>query len=546
MAATTNRFRGVFLHIVLTFFLLGLTPRIARAVLVPLVGKGHFPSRVEVINRWRSEDRLDVLVLVEVDNADLAYDKADRGLLGRLNLQVTLEGPDGETLAESHPVRTRPLSEAEASSSTLFQRFGAIFEDVPFRSGRLRVYLRDVNRVKPGLLNQMRGQLASSECTTLWYAENTPRADRGIALEDPLFLSTAPLEAWNPDHMDDSDLSGGFIHDYSNPARRFGLTADHLQLYMPVWPPAGGIPLDQDVPDLRVQITNLDMDFVVNDTIVFDKRGKVAFAAGRPAGVFYSLDMSIFPEGLYRLNLAPLGGFGRGVLKDIEVVWQLGHLGRSRAEVIGTGRMVFHGGQMDRFLAASPAEQDGMLDDFWAGLDTDPADGVNVPELEFRYRLAYVRQFLGGFGEFGAYDARGEVFLLLGPPDEVQAERLPMNERDQEDALVKVFRRFAPDREGAWSKGSSNEGTSQPRDPYDNSDGIPLPSSVFAQEHLGTLRYRASLNHAFELWKYDGGGQPLFVNRFAHKGMGQRFLFVDRSGSGEYELESSNLIQGEE
>ncbi len=138
------------------------------------------------------------------------------------------------------------------------------------------------------------------------------------------------------------------------------------------------------------------------------------------------------------------------------------------------------------------------------------------------------------------------MFILLGPPDEVQSKRLPMNERDQDDARIKVFKRFAPDREGSWAKGSSRERTSQPRDPYDTDGGLPMPSSLFAAKNLNSRRYSASHNFAFELWKYDNGGRPLFVNRYSRKGMGQRFLFVDRTGTGDYYLESSNLIQGEE
>jgi len=296
MAAAICRLRGLYYLFVFAIFLSMTAPRFAAAVLVPMEGKGHFPSQVEVINRWSGENELDVLVLIEVDNADLSYEDSPRGHIGRLNLEVTLEGPDGQVLTESHPVRTRPLSDAEAGSSTLFQRFGAVLENVPFRTGRLQCRLRDVNRVRAGLLNQLRRQLAVSECTTLWFAEDSPRPDKGLALEDPLFLASAPLEAWNPDNLDDKEISSGFVQDYANPARRYGLTSDHLQFYMPVWPPAGGIPLDREVPNLRVQITNLEMDFVVNDTIVIDRRGRVALAAGNPAAVLYSLDMSIFPE----------------------------------------------------------------------------------------------------------------------------------------------------------------------------------------------------------------------------------------------------------
>lgn len=546
MAATACRIHRIKLSVYCLVWVCLLVWRPAGAVLTPLTGQGNFPSTVELVNRWEDEDHLDVLVLVEVANADLSYDRQDRGLVGRLNLEVVLTGADGTVLKTKRPVRTPFLSEEDAASRTLFQNFGVILKNVPFRSGNFTCTLKDVNRIRTGVLNQMQRNLAESSCRTLWFAPDGPRPDQGLALEDPLFLAHAPLDSWNPDLAAAGRDTGGWLHDYAHPSRRYGIEEDHLQLFIPVWPPAAGIPPGRTPPDIRVQITNLDMDFVVNDTINIDERGQLALAAGRPASILYSLDVNILPEGPYRLSLAPLGGFGRGVLKNFSVVWELAHLGRGRNQVVGEGRMVFSGADLSRFLASSPAVQEKMLDDFWSGLDKDPDDGVNGPRLEFEYRLAYVRQFLGGFGEYGPYDDRGEVFLLLGPPDEIESKHLPMNKREQDDAQIKVFKRFAPDREGNWAKGSYRENTSQPRDPYDTEGGVPMPSSLFAQKNLNTRRYTARHTFGFELWKYDNGGRPLFVNRFSRKGMGQRFLFVDRNGTGDYFLESSNLIEGEE
>ncbi len=534
------------LSVTTVFSLLLFVVGVSSAVLVPLKGEGNFPSTVEVINRWVAEDQLDVLVLVQVANADLKFVKEDRGLVGRLSLEVNLEGPDGQVLTEKHPIRTSPVLKSEATSRTLFQVFGAVLEDVPFRAGRFSCNLMDVNKVRTGLVNQMKRNLAQSQSRTLWFAEDGPRPERGLALGDPLFLAHAPLESWNPNLPNTTSVFKGWLHDFSNPARIYGLGEDHLQIFMPVWPPAGGIPLGRKIPDLRVQITSLAMDFAVNDTINIDERGRLALAAGRPANVLYALDVNILPEGPYRLSLAPLGGAGRGSVREFSVVWKLSHLGRYRGMVLGEGRLIFSGDDLKRFLNGSSAQQEKMLDDFWRGLDPDPSQTVNAAYLEFQYRLGYVQQFLGGFGETGAYDARGEVFLLLGPPDEVQTDRLPMNEMDQDDARIKVFNRFAPDREGSSSKGASLEGTSEPLNPYDTVGGLPMPFSYLADRNRAVRRYSASHNYGFELWKYDNGGKPLFLNQYSQKGMGQRFLFVDRTGTGDYFLESSNLVQGDE
>lgn len=548
MAVESRRTRRFVCSLPYIFFLtllLLMQPGRAWAMLHPLDGAGNFHAYVDVINRWVAEDRLDVLVLVEVANGDLKFKEEDAGYVGRMRLEVQLESYDGQVISLKRHVRTRALPAAEASSRTLFQVFGLVLENVPFRSGRLNCQIYDVNRRRPGLLNQAKKRSSRSECATAWAAEDGPRTPSGIALEDPLFLVHAPFDDWNPESTTEATGNDGWLHDYTHPSRRYGLEQDRLQIFQPVWPQAGGIAMEQQNLGLRVQVISMAMEYVINDTIRFDRRGRAALAAGRPAALFYELDVNLLPEGAYRMSLAPLGGQGRGSLVDFDVVWRLEALGRHRSQIMGEGRTVMEGKELKKFLAASPAEQEKLLDEFWENLNPDPESPVNEVYLEFQYRLAYVRKFLGGFGQFGANDERGEVFLLMGPADEVQLHHMPMNFRDQDDARIKVYQRFAPDREGIEAKGSSVGGT-QTLDPYQDFGGIPMPYSRRAETQRQTQVFSPTHNFAFELWKYDDVGNTLFPNRFSRKGMGQRFLFVDRTGSGDYSLESSNVLQGEE
>ncbi len=539
--------RSVYSHSLfrLLTLLLLMLPGVAGAMLHPLDGAGNFHTYVDVVNRWVAEDRLDVLILVEVANGDLKYNEENGGYVGRLRLEVQLESSDGQIISQKRHIRTKTLSAVESSSRTLFQVFGLVLPDVSFRSGRFSCQVYDVNRRREGLLNQLTKRNSRSDCSTAWAAEDGPRTPEGIALEDPLFLVQAPFADWNPENTAQASGEDGWLHDYMHPSRRYGLEQDRLQIFQPVWPRAGGIALDEENLGLMVQVVSMDMEYVINDTISFDRRGRAALAAGRPAALFYELDVNLLPEGAYRMSLAPLGGQGRGSLVEFDVIWRLEALGRHRSQILGEGRTVLEGKALKKFLAASPAEQEKLLDDFWESLNPDPESPVNEVYLEFQYRLAYVRKFLGGFSQFGANDERGEVFLLMGPADEVQLHHMPMNFRDQDDARIKVYQRFAPDREGTEAKGGSASG-SQGVDPYQDSGGIPMPFSRRAEAQRQTQVFSPTHNFAFELWKYDDVGNTLFSNRFSRKGMGQRFLFVDRTGSGHYSLESSNVLQGEE
>jgi len=463
---------------------LGVPARTA-AIVHPLDGGGNFHTSVDIINRWVAEDRLDVMVLIEVNNADIKFSEELGGYVGRMQVDVTLESLAGRVVNRKRELKTPVLPANDASSGTLYQVFGMLLKDVPFREGRLSCSVFDANRSKPGLLNYTGKSSASSECATAWAAEQGPRPSSGVALGEPLFLSQAPLDAWNPDGISDQIEQAGWLHDFMHPSRRYGLQEDHLQIFQPVWPQAGGVPADYEPAGLRVEVVNLDMDFALRDTVRFDKRGRMALAAGRPAALFYALDVNLLPEGAYHLSLAPLDGRGRGSLTRFDVVWRLSALGKHRSLVLGEGRLVFAGEELKQFLATSPAEQEKLLSDFWAELNPDPESPFNAAYLEFQYRVAYVQQFLGGFNEFGAVDDRARPFSPNSAGRAVERDRM-------------------------------------------------------------IVANKPAHNQPFEFWSYDSGGKPLFASWLSDRGMGQRFLFIDHRGIGDYELNSSNVLRPEE
>jgi len=537
--------RYLLLVLLLCQFLFAGVGSAFAAIVQSLQGGGNFHSYVDVVNRWQDDSHLDVLVMAEITNADLVYEKETKGYVGRMLMEVEIVSHTGEVVREKRSFHTPPLTPEEMSSTTLFQNFGVIIRDIPFRSGRFNCRITDVKHRKQGVINKIRRNNVHSECSTDWFASPSPRPTRGVALGDPLFLFQAPLEKWNPATAGSDRKTGGWVYDFMHPSRRYGIEQDKLQVFLPVWPPLAGIPASESPEGLLVRVASLDRAYSLADTLEFDQRGLKTLEAGFQAGLFYTLDVNILPEGSYQMSIAPLGGQGRPLVTGFDVIWRLDTLGRHRDMVLAEGHIVFEGKDLKEFLASSPAEQEKMLDGFWAKLNPDPESPVNEVYLEFQYRMAYVKQFLGGFDKTGPLDDRGLVFILLGPADEVQSEKLPMNFRDQDDARIKVFQRFAPDREGVAAKGSSPTG-SQAIDPYDAVGGIPMPYSRRAQTQRLHSAGSATHGFGFELWKYDGLGKPLFDNRFSRSSMGTRFLFVDRTGVGNFYLESSNVMQGEE
>jgi GWxTD domain-containing protein len=166
------------------------------------------------------------------------------------------------------------------------------------------------------------------------------------------------------------------------------------------------------------------------------------------------------------------------------------------------------------------------MERFWARHDPDPETPINEGRLEFRRRVTVVRERLGGFNAGGARDPRGQVYLLLGGPDEVSRQVLPINETDQEEAKVRVFDNYAPEREGTWMKRPGDR---------------PEVSKQSARELAATLQGTRK-EKGYELWVYDNAGRSLFPHPYSHQSLGLRFLFVDRTGTGVWILESTNAV----
>ncbi len=498
-----------------------------------------------MLNRWRENGTLDVLILVEVRNTDLHFRAEERGQVARLRLEAQLEPLQGEGgLTGKRNIRTPAMPIEDADNPLLNQVFGLVLRDVPFRSGRISIQLFDVQADRKGLLSQMKHLKQRSECSADWFAPESPRPEAGVALGDPLFLFLAPWGQWNPSARQFNQAGGGMLHDYMHPSRRYGVEQDRLQMFLPVWPPAQGVGSPTPA-GVVLQVDHTGMAFSVRDTLFFDERGQVALEAGHPSGLFYEMDVNLLPQGSYRMTAAPLGGQGRGLISGFDVIWSLNSLARHRTRLSAEGHLVFSGSRLEDFLRASRAGQEAMLDAFWDEVNPDPEAPFNEAYLEFQSRMAYVQTFLGGFDDDGPKDPRGLVLMLLGPPDEIQREALPQNYMDQSDAQIKVFQRMAPDREGFTAKGSApREGN--PRNPYTRVGGIPMPYSQRANERINMRLNASSSNFGFELWRYDGNGRPLYPNQFSRSTMGSRFLFVDRTGTGDFFLESSNTLQGED
>jgi len=536
-----SRKRGI---VGLTLLLAVLAAASARAGwLRPVIGGGNFYSVVDLVTFQGEDGRFDAVVLVSIDNRELSFEREAGRWEGRVAVDVRLTGAGGAAVTRETTVRLRAHSEAEVQSPTLSQVFTLSLRDIPFASGRADITLTDLNRYKPGLFNRIDKVHATSEAVADWAALPAPGEIPGLVVGDLVYLGQAPIREWGRD-ADPAGPGVGGPWDYINPQRRYGIEQPRVQVYFNLYPPLAPAAREQAAAgDLLVEILSKELDYVLRDTLRLSRPVREALAAGRTAAVYYEMDTELMPPGSFRLGVAPLDGTGLGYLGEFDVTWRLDQLARGRDELLGEGRTIFRDEQLHRFEAASRIEQEVMLDRFWRDLDPDPTTPYNEVYAEYRRRVSYVREQLGGFDEAGATDPRGEIYILLGAPDHVRASPLPMNESELEDARIQTYQRYAPDREGTWIKGST-PGSSEMLSPYQARGGIPMPYSPQAELEILQNKTSPRKDHGFELWTYDDARGALFPNAYSAQMGGLRFLFLDRDGAGHFELESSNTMWG--
>lgn len=74
------------------------------------------------------------------------------------------------------------------------------------------------------------------------------------------------------------------------------------------------------------------------------------------------------------------------------------------------------------FLELPPADRGKFIEDFWKRRDPDPETEENEFKDEYLGRIATANKLFRGGGKEGFIQDRGRIFILLGPPDEIDTQ----------------------------------------------------------------------------------------------------------------------------
>jgi len=85
------------------------------------------------------------------------------------------------------------------------------------------------------------------------------------------------------------------------------------------------------------------------------------------------------------------------------------------------------------FFKILPTEADRgkFIENFWKKRDPDPNTPENEFKLDYYRRIAYANKFFGVGGTTGWRTERGRIFILLGPPKEINRDMSPRSNRYQ-------------------------------------------------------------------------------------------------------------------
>lgn len=482
------------------------------------VGRGDFELFLDSA-AFRSESGGSVEeVYLRIRNSGLRFKTVDGAEEARIRLSVRIIDAAGEAVvSESEEIRFQETDAAAAASPL---RFHTVIKRYELEPGAytLDCVVEDVYSPKVSIVGLMKKKFSTAKVEAYPLAVPSFPADM-VSVSDAKFL-------W--------DVSPGASRTVfqPNPPRLYGLHRDSLRVYVEAY-----------VPDSLAVSGDLlfEMEILDGDGGVL-KRAALPLEARRSkdaAGelVTYSIviqeDVNSLKAGNYTLYLnagLPEQLMVRMRAGGFNVAWDLRTWEINRRTYLEEARFLLEDRGFEEFTRMSLGDQEKFLADAWKDLDPEPSTGVNEAYEKFLARLEFVKARYSDY-QTGLFSDRGLVYLKFGPPDEIEVDVVPKNRESLSDAMQKVEDRFHPIN---YSNTGARLKFARPGE------------NIFVDpRHLGMVGEQGDVGYPYELWTYNGGGDPVLDrDRSMEPDLGMRFIFVDTEGYGRYKLETSSTMLG--
>jgi GWxTD domain-containing protein len=302
----------------------------------------------------------------------------------------------------------------------------------------------------------------------------------------------------------------------------YGLKNDTLSFFV-----SGLTPEGENPDSAEVYLSVLDS----KGEVIGSKSGKVRVKDRRML-IFGKFDVNTWPAGNYTAQVEVMyGNLLRGTsARDFSVAWQLLNWQKPRRDVLVEASVIFREPEFKEFQRMSIGEQERVLTAFWKKHDPTPHTAVNELYEIFQSRVRFADANFAGGGKRGAMTPRGNLYIRLGPPDEIISESVPFNRMDLNEALDKLEDKYKVIIHSPY-KGPGTDYVML----KEQTSGLSRPFRGGGMDTGG-----------YELWMYSMRGDPLFERDRVMMGTaGMRYLFVDKDGVGNYVLVgTSEEIEG--
>lgn len=280
--------------------------------------------------------------------------------------------------------------------------------------------------------------------------------------------------------------------------RVFGLLIPELRFYFELSDPAGA-GSEGDVVAVEYAVESQGGDRVAS------RHEELVLHGEGPWPRVSAFDLSEVPAGRYEVRVAATRlstGDRAAAGGAIDVVWSAFSWNKKLDDLLAELAPIASRDDLARVKRLSSGEREQFLAAFWRNLDPTPRTARNEA-LEGHYnRIRTADRMFGSTRTRGLLTDRGRIYVKFGPPDEVSTGFAT------EEFIGGYF----------W----------RPKNEFNfNEEG----------RARGGYNYK---DKAYEIWTYDQRGEQIGDRPPVGSNVGLRFVFVDISGYGDYEMVHSS------
>jgi GWxTD domain-containing protein len=508
---TVNRAALILGFVTAIFALTGLP----KSVVAETVGFGDFELFVDNA-AFRSPDGSSLEeIYVRVRNSGVRFKEVKGALEAKVRFQLTVTDSSGKTVVDQKEEVRLSAVDAEEAANPI--RFHTIVKQLKLVPGRyeLSCLVEDLYAPKLSVVGLLKDKLKAADVSG--YPFTVPAfPPEAMTVSDAKFLWEIDRTAPDPVYV-------------PNPPRLYGLYRDSLRVYVESYVPRSLAESEK----LRFEMEILDEkgERVKSAVLALPTRAPKTGAAVVTYPLVIQEDINTLPAGSYTLYLS--AGLADQLMVRMRagrfgVAWDLRTWEITRRDYLAEARFLLSDRDFNSFVKLGLGEQEKELAALWKDLDPDPSTGVNEAYQKFLSRLAYVNARYSDY-QTGIFTDRGLTYLKYGAPDEIEVDVVPQNRESLSDALEKVDDKFHPVN---YSNTGSRLKFARPGD------------NIFVDpRHLGMVGEQGDVGYPYELWTYNGGGDPILErDRSLETDIGLRFIFIDTEGYGRYKLESSSAM----